>query len=82
MRDAKQALSIASELNAQAKGQHPIILDALAASQAATDDFTSAADTARRAIEILDAASQNKMSAEVTGRLRLYEQQKRFVQSD
>lgn len=80
VRDGARALSIATQLNQDAQGKHPLILDTLAAAYAAVGDFEAAQVAVQQAVEILDSANQIEMSQEVRRRAEQYENGRPFVQ--
>ena len=80
VRDPAEALRIARDLNAASGNQIPNILDTLSAAQAASGDFVGATKTARRAIEISQAAGNNRFATEMTDRLTLYQAGKPFLE--
>lgn len=79
IRDPAEALRIAIKLNATTGDKVPNILDTLGAAQAASGDFEAAARTAQRAIGIAKAAGHDRLVANMTKRLALYQAGKPFV---
>jgi len=88
-RDGAEAVAIAQQLNELTSFGDPRLLDLLAAAQAETGDFESAATLARRAVQILervlatngagqDRAAAESFTAAVRERARLYGQGRPF----
>ena len=78
-RDGQLALLIALELNAVAGGAEPALLETLAAAQAETGDFETAARTVERALEIVgdprnDSPDRERLLELLSRRLEQYRQ--------
>ena len=78
-RDGQLALLIALELNAVAGGAEPALLETLAAAQAETGDFETAAQTVEKALAIVsaprnDAPGRERLIELLRGRLEQYRQ--------
>ena len=79
LRNAEEALIVATKLNADTGNKVPQVLDTLAAAQAANGQFTKAAKSAEIAISQLKNAPKLKQS--IQNRLNLYKKGKAFLQS-
>ena len=79
LRNAEEALIVATKLNADTGNKVPQVLDTLAAAQAANGQFTKAAKSAEMAISQLKNAPKLKQS--IQNRLNLYKKGKAFLQS-
>ena len=79
LRNAEEALIVATKLNADTGNKVPQVLDTLAAAQAANGQFTKAAQSAEMAISQLKNTSKLKQS--IQNRLILYKKGKAFFQS-
>ena len=79
LRNAEEALIVATKLNADTGNKVPQVLDTLAAAQAANGQFTKAAESAEMAISQLKNAPKLKQS--IQNRLNLYKNGKVFLQS-
>ena len=79
LRNAEEALIVATKLNADTGNKVPQVLDTLAAAQAANGQFTKAAESAEMAISQLKNAPKLKQS--IQNRLNLYKNGKAFLQS-
>lgn len=80
VRDGREALRLASALNAASGDRLPSHLDALAAAQAELGDFAAARATARRALQAARAQGQAQAARDIEQRLRLYEAGQPFRQ--
>ena len=78
LRNADEALIIATKLNADTGNKVPQVLDTLAAAQAANGQFTKAAQSAEMAISQLKNAPNLEQS--IKNRLNLYKKGKAFLQ--
>ena len=79
LRNAQEALIVATKLNVDTGNKVPQVLDTLAAAQAANGQFTKAAQSAEMAISQLKNTSKLKQS--IQNRLILYKNGKAFLQS-
>ena len=79
LRNAEEALIVATKLNADTGNKVPQVLDTLAAAQAANGQFTKAAQTAEMAISQLK--NNSKLKQTIQNRLNLYKNGKAFLQS-
>ncbi|MBT15459.1 MAG: hypothetical protein CMO59_05675 [Verrucomicrobiales bacterium] len=79
LRNAEEALIVATKLNADTGNKVPQVLDTLAAAQAANGQFTKAAKSAEMAISQLKNSSKLKQT--IQNRLNLYKNGKAFLQS-
>ena len=79
LRNAEEALIIATKLNADTGNKVPQVLDTLAAAQAANGQFTKAAQSAEMAISQLK--NNSKLKQTIQNRLNLYKNGKAFLQS-
>ncbi|MAH35790.1 MAG: hypothetical protein CMO42_11010 [Verrucomicrobiales bacterium] len=79
LRNAEEALIIATKLNADTGNKVPQVLDTLAAAQAANGQFTKAAQSAEMAIYQLK--NNSKLKQTIQNRLNLYKNGKAFLQS-
>ena len=79
LRNAEEALIVATKLNTDTGNKVPQVLDTLAAAQAANGQFTKAAKSAEMAISQLKNAPKLKQS--IQNRLNLYKKGKAFLQS-
>ena len=79
LRNAEEALIVATKLNADTGNKVPQVLDTLAAAQAANGQFTKAAQSAEMAISQLKNTSKLKQS--IQNRLNIYKKGKAFFQS-
>ena len=79
LRNAEEALIVATKLNTDTGNKVPQVLDTLAAAQAANGQFTKAAKSAEIAISQLKNAPKLKQS--IQNRLNLYKKGKAFLQS-
>ena len=74
IRNPKEALRIASKLNADTKNKVPQVLDTLAAAQAASGQFDNAVESALTAISKLK--NNTDLKKNIQNRLNLYKQKK------
>lgn len=72
LRNPPRALTLATKLNQTTRGQSPIVLNTLAAAQAATGDFAAATATATAAITLAHATGASSLITEITPRLESY----------
>ncbi|MBA4717192.1 MAG: ASPIC/UnbV domain-containing protein [Verrucomicrobiales bacterium] len=79
LRNAEEALIVATKLNTDTGNKVPQVLDTLAAAQAANGQFTKAAKSAEIAISQLKNAP--KLKQNIQNRLNLYKKGKAFLQS-
>ena len=79
LRNAEEALIIATKLNVDTGNKVPQVLDTLAAAQAANGQFTKAAQSAEMAISQLK--NNSKLKQTIQNRLNLYKNGKAFLQS-
>ena len=79
LRNAEEALIVATKLNADTGNKVPQVLDTLAAAQAANGQFTKAAQSAEMAISQLK--NNSKLKQTIQNRLNLYKNGKAFLQS-
>ena len=79
LRNAEEALIVATKLNADTGNKVPQVLDTLAAAQAANGQFMKAAKSAEMAISQLKNSSKLKQT--IQNRLNLYKNGKAFLQS-
>ena len=79
LRNAQEALIVATKLNADTGNKVPQVLDTLAAAQAANGQFTKAAQSAEMAISQLK--NNSKLKQTIQNRLNLYKNGKAFLQS-
>ena len=78
LRNAEEALIIATKLNADTGNKVPQVLDTLAAAQAANGQFTKATQSAEMAISELK--NNSKLKQTIQNRLNLYKNGKAFLQ--
>ena len=81
VRNAGEALALASRACELTRNNHPDALDALAAAQAEGGNFQEAIKTAQRAIGVARKRGAERISAAINRRLRLYEAGKPFRQA-
>ena len=81
VRDAGQALALASRACELTRNSHPDALDALAAAHAEGGNFQEAVKVARRALELARQRRAGPTAAAIERRLRLYEAGKPFRQT-
>ena len=79
LRNAEEALIVATKLNADTGNKVPQVLDTLAAAQAANGQFMKAAKSAEMAISQLK--NNSKLKQTIQNRLNLYKNGKAFLQS-
>lgn len=79
LRNAEEALIVATKLNADTGNKVPQVLDTLAAAQAANGQFMKAAKSAEMAISQLK--NNSKLKQTIQNRLKLYKNGKAFLQS-
>ena len=79
LRNAQEALIVATKLNADTGNKVPQVLDTLAAAQAANGQFMKAAKSAEMAISQLK--NNSKLKQTIQNRLNLYKNGKAFLQS-
>ena len=79
LRNAEEALIVATKLNADTGNKVPQVLDTLAAAQAANGQFTKATQSAEMAISQLK--NNSKLKQTIQNRLNLYKNGKAFLQS-
>ena len=79
LRNAEEALIVATKLNVDTGNKVPQVLDTLAAAQAANGQFTKAAQSAEMAISQLK--NNSKLKQTIQNRLNLYKNGKAFLQS-
>ena len=79
LRNAEEALIVATKLNADTGNKVPQVLDTLAAAQAANGQFTKATQSAEMAISELK--NNSKLKQTIQNRLNLYKNGKAFLQS-
>ena len=81
IRDAQQALILASRACELTRNSHPDALDALAAAHAEGGNFQEAVKVAQLAIEVARKRKAERIAAAINRRLRLYEAGKPFRQT-
>ena len=81
VRDAGEALALASRACELTRNNHPDALDALAAAHAEGGNFQEAIKTAQRAIGVARKRGAERIAAAINRRLRLYEAGKPFRQT-
>ena len=81
VRNARQALVLASRACELTRNNHPDALDALAAAHAEGGNFQEAIKTAQRAIGVARKRGAERIAAAINRRLRLYESGKPFRQT-
>ena len=70
--DPDRAIEFAKQASALTRGEHPQVLDVLAAALAAKGDFARAIDLAQRAIQLASDRGQSQMAAQIQGHLESY----------
>lgn len=78
VRDGKQAVLIAEKLAQSTKHQRPDILDTLAAAYAENGDFSSAIDTAERAMAVANQHKLTPLAERISARLQLFRRNEPF----
>lgn len=78
LRNALEALRLASRLVALTGRQNPQSLDALAAAQAEAGQFYEASTTAKAALDLAEQLGQNALAQEISQRLAFYQKSKPF----
>ncbi|HWB61494.1 MAG TPA: tetratricopeptide repeat protein [Chthoniobacteraceae bacterium] len=78
LRDGKKALELAAKASASAGGKNPLYLRTLGAAYAQTGDFAHAAESLRKAIDIVEAGSRGVQATELRRELKLYEEGRAF----
>jgi hypothetical protein len=73
VRNASDALALAQRANRLAAERDPLTLRALAAAFAENSQFTDAAATTRRALQLIDPAANAPLASDLTAQLKLYE---------
>lgn len=73
VRNGAESLTVAKRAAELTQFRHPAVLGTLAASYAETGDFDSAADTARKGLELLGADQPTPLRKAMEAQLRLYE---------
>lgn len=77
--DPKEAVDLAERADRLTAHKDPAVLDALAASYAATGAFDRAVDVARRARQIALSAGATNLAAEIAARIQLYLERKPYT---
>jgi Flp pilus assembly protein TadD len=72
LRDPKRALELATRAKALADYKMPLVLDTLAAAQAAVGEFEEAQQNAAKAVDWARATDQTQMAGEIEQRLEEY----------
>ncbi|MEE2808348.1 MAG: ASPIC/UnbV domain-containing protein [Verrucomicrobiota bacterium] len=80
IRNPKEAIKIANQLNQDTGNKIPQVLDTLAASQAANGEFQIAVSTIKKAISILNPKSDESLLKSLQHRLGLYSNQKIYIE--
>ncbi len=80
IRNPKEAIKIANQLNQDTGNKIPQVLDTLAASQAANGEFQMAVITIKKAISILSPKSDTTLLKSLQQRLSLYNSQKIYTE--
>ena len=80
IRDQKEALKMATQLNQETGNKIPQVLDTLATSQAATGEFEIAVNTIKKAISFLKEKPDAKLLKSLQHRLNLYNNQKTYIE--
>jgi tetratricopeptide (TPR) repeat protein len=70
--DSARAVQLAERACQLTENRQPVCLDTLAAAYAAAHRFAEATATAKRALELIGAAGQTNLAAEIQGHLKLY----------
>jgi tetratricopeptide (TPR) repeat protein len=73
LRNGNKAVELAQQANQLTGGESPLILHTLAAAYAEAGRFSDAAQSAKKAIELAQAAGQQDLSGQFEGELKLYE---------
>ena len=77
--DPKEALEMANQLNRDTGNKIPQVLDTLAASQAANEEFQMAVTTIKNAISLLKENPDANLLKSLQYRLSLYDNQKIYT---
>ena len=80
LRQPARALALATQINKAATGQSPAVLDNLAAAQAASGDFQSAAATAAGAALLAKASGDELLAAEIRKHLAFYQKRLPWIE--
>ncbi len=73
LRDGPRALRLATEAAQASGGSNPVILHTLAAAYAATGQFSKAAETAQKALQLAGAQSNAALAVTLLGEIKLYQ---------
>ncbi len=78
VRDGKQSVQVAREINEQTRRTIPEILSTLAAAQAESGDYPKAIETINEAIKLADSSDKPELSARLKSRLELFQNNKPY----
>jgi hypothetical protein len=79
LRDGEQALRLTEEANRLSGGQHPVVLDTVAAADAAAGRIDAAVAAPERAGQAAAADGSKELADQIAGRLGLYRRGTPFV---
>ncbi len=79
LRDPQKAIQL-TEAMANAEKPHPVLLDTIAAAYAALEKFDQAMEFGNKALQVASSAGMNELAKRIEKRLRLYRDQKPFVE--
>jgi tetratricopeptide (TPR) repeat protein len=79
VRQPDEAIRLAERAVALSNRKDPAVLDALAASYAAAQQFEKASETAREAMQLADSLGMQALWVEIRSRANLYEQQQAYI---
>ena len=78
LRDGHRALELAREASESTGGRNPAVLRTLAAAYAETGQYAEAAQTAQRALELVDTQSMPDLAKTLQSEIALYQSGKPF----
>ncbi len=79
VRQPDEAIRLAERAATLSNRKDPAVLDALAASYAAAQQFEKASETAREAMQLADSLGMQALWVEIRSRAKLYEQQQAYI---
>ena len=79
VRQPDEAIRLAERAATLSNRKDPAVLDALAASYAAAQQFEKASETAREAMQLADSLGMQALWVDIRSRAKLYEQQQAYI---
>lgn len=82
LRDGHRAVKLAEKMCELTGFNDPAHLDTLAACYASAGDFTKAAETAEKAVDLAKKSGKLKMAEDINGRIELYRSQRAYLDGE